>query len=566
VDLTWYGSEARRYRNPIETIEAVDRDAVAGAWRRAEAALADGYSIAGYVAYEAGYAEHPVAPAASQDEPLVALGVFTAPEPIGATSEMGDRGEAHIGPLVATIDRARYEADLEEIARVLRAGDAYQVNYTVPFAFLYTGDAAILANCLRARARVPYAAFVRYRGHAIVSLSPELFFRIDGDRIETRPMKGTAEPSGALDDAKNRAEHIMIVDLLRNDLHRICGDVTVEGLLALERYPSFATRTSTIAGRLAGEHGLGAIFAALFPCGSITGAPKRAAMATIARLEAAPRRIAMGAIGYCDAPRHGVWNVAIRTAILDERTRTGEVRIGGGIVAGSLAPSEWAEILIKRRAFATLAAPVGLFETIGVTCDGAMPRAEAHLARLERSAFAFGIRFDPRAARDTLAAARATHDGPARLVRLALTPDGTLSIASRAYDPVPECARACIAEVRLDAYDPTLRHKTSERRAYDAASASAKASNCFDALLLNQHGRLADGARTTIFLVDANGRYATPPLADGALAGILRAEMLASGSAYEAPLHRRELANRSLVLGNAARGLFAVTLLPPSRA
>lgn len=557
MEVTWYGPEARRYRHPIATIEATAREGIAEAWRRADDALANGLSIAGYVAYEAGYAEHPVAAPEPTALPLIALGVFRGPEPPVARENAPVAGAARLGPLVAGVDRARYRSDLAAIAAALHAGDAYQVNYTVPFHFTYDGDAETLAERLRERAGVPYAAFVRHGDRALVSLSPELFFSIDDERIETRPMKGTSRPEGsrALGDPKNRAEHVMIVDLLRNDLHRICADVRVEALMDVERYPTFATMTSRIAGKLPPARGLGEIFGALFPCGSITGAPKRSAMRTIARLERAPRGIAMGAIGFCDAPRRGMWSVAIRTASIDETTHTGELRIGGGIVADSHATSEWAEIAIKRRAFDALATRVGIFETIGVAVDGTSLRADAHLERFERSAFALGIAFDLARVRAAFDAARASCAGRASLVRLALDPDGALVATTRELDSAPAGARACVVDIRLDAYDPTLRHKTTARAAYDAASARANELGCFDGLLLNQRGELADGARTTIFLEDSAGRYATPPLASGALAGILRAELLASGVAYEATLSPHDLHDRHLVLGNAARGL-----------
>ncbi|GAC1307280.1 MAG: aminodeoxychorismate synthase component I [Vulcanimicrobiaceae bacterium] len=516
MDVSWYGPEPRRYRRPLETIEAYARSAVAGAFERADEALAGGYSIAGFVAYEAGRRDGPDAYVPG-DEPLVALGIYDGPE--FGLALAPPEGEARLGPLVATIERARYEADLDAIARALHEGDAYQVNYTVPFGFTYTGDASALAARLRARTPVPYAAFVRHRGRALVSLSPELFFAIDGERIETRPMKGTAEPDADLGDPKNRAEHVMIVDLLRNDLHRICDEVAVETLMAVERYRTFITLTSTIVGRLRPETRLDRIFRALFPCGSITGAPKRSAMATIARLEAAARGVAMGAIGYCDAPRRGMWNVAIRTATLDERSHTGDLRIGGGIVAASRASDEWAEILVKRRAYDAVATRVGLFETIGIAADGGCARASAHLARFERSAFALAIPYDADAVRAAFESARAGIAG-ARLVRLALAPDGELAVRVRPLEAVPARSRACVARVRLNAHDPTLRHKTDARDAYDAASADATAAGCFDALLLNQYGRLADGARTTIFVADRDGRFATPPLRDGALADL----------------------------------------------
>ncbi len=586
MEVCWSGPQPRRFADPHACLEAFAPADVAGVLAEAEAALADGYSIAGYLAYEAGAALVQGGSEVTQRNgdaamiadttrdvmqmPLVALGVYPPRPRDGTPSDGYDAATAplsnlgapdSIGPLVAQIDERRYAHDLAAIAAGLHAGDVYQVNYTVPFAFTFDGDVAALFAALRVRAHVPYAALVRHRGHAFVSLSPERFFSLDGDRITTQPMKGTAAPNARehLRSAKNRAEHVMIVDLLRNDMHRICDEVMVDPLFAIETFPTFATMTSTLVGHLRADVSLQAIFGALFPCGSITGAPKGSAMRAIAHAERAPRGISMGTIGYCDGSRRGTWSVAIRTAAIDETARRGELRIGGGIVADSDARDEWAEILVKRRAFDACARRVGLIETLRVEADGTLAREAAHCERLARAAFALGIPHDESRVADVLATLRGTPRARAMLARLELATDGTLTITQRDLIEAPPDAMICVSRIVLQANDPALRYKTTARDAYDAAAAEAAACDAFDALILNERGEFADGARTTLF-VESDGTLLTPPLDAGAFAGMLRADLLASGRAREARLVPDDLRDRPVWLGNAARGLISVRL------
>jgi para-aminobenzoate synthetase/4-amino-4-deoxychorismate lyase len=560
VDVRWYGPSPRRYRDPVAVVETSDPGSVDAALSRADEALASGYSIAGYIAYEAGLAACGVRPPAATPElPLIALGVFNAAHPLDAPCVAGPLPLA--GPLVAQVDRERYAADLDAIAAALREGDAYQVNYTVPFAYRDPADQFARFESLRRRAKVPYAAFVRHRGRALVSLSPELFFELDGDVVRAKPMKGTTAPheGGGLGDGKNRAEHVMIVDLLRNDLSRLCSRVEVPALFAVESYPSFTTMTSTIEGTLERGRTFGDVVRALFPCGSITGAPKRAAMGAIARLERGARFVAMGTIGYCDAPRRGCWNVAIRTAVVDETTARGELRVGGGIVADSACAAEWAEILLKRRAFEERPPP-GLIETMRVTPRGTIVREAAHRARLERSAFALGLPLDAEALEAALRRAAALPRAADALLRLLLEPAGTIRTSERALEATTAPARLCVAPVRIDGADPARRHKTTLRAPYDAALRYAREEGCFDALLLDEFDRIADGARTTVF-VERDGLLLTPPLEHGAVAGVLRAELLAGGRAREATLRPQDLRGVRVFVGNSARGLVPAALL-----
>ena len=555
---------------PLEIVAPETARALRPAFARIESALDAGYAIAGYITYECGAAFLGIDTPRVPNTPLFAIGIYAPPSPEAAgRSERGqapsvtEHAQAFPMP-VALIARIDYDRALAEIARRLLAGNVYQVNLTVPFAFSYSSGPNALFESLLARAKVAHGALIEHDDRAYLSLSPELFLRFEANgEIVTKPMKGTSRPEapGDLASAKNRAEHVMIVDLLRNDLHRICDDVNVERLFESERYPTFATMTSTIRGKLRHRVTLYEIFEATFPCGSITGAPKRSAMRTIAELEGAPRGIAMGSIGYLLPERAGVWNVAIRTIALDRRTKRAEVRIGGGIVADSEPRSEWAEILIKRGLFASHAEPVALFETLRA---GATPeQCISHVERMCDSAERLGIPFVRADVANAIvsAAGYPTSGAPIgpELVRVELSATGRILVTRRVLDTVDVPVRVCLSPVVLDSADPLLRYKTTRRSAYDTASAHARDRGCFEALLCNERGDLADGARTTLFVRDPDGTLATPPLEDGALAGIFRAHVLATNVAIERTLAPSELARGELFIGNAARGLIAAT-------
>jgi len=595
------------FEDPSSVVRIEHGDDADTAFAMLDAALAAGLSIAGYATYELGAA---LAGAAIGDSvvprdttlPLAAFGIYAAARrhsvppsraTVSAPSEPGMRtanDAFELAPPVALWSRQRYDDELARIAATLRAGDAYQINLTVPFGFAWDGDRRALFEALVARAGIAHAALVEDGDRAFVSLSPELFLDLAGDRIETRPMKGTTAPDAiaGLGSAKNRAEHVMIVDLLRNDLHRICHRVAAERLFAIERYPTFATMTSTIAGTLRAGVGLGEIVRATFPCGSITGAPKLAAMREIAALEREPRGIAMGAIGALEPGRHGAFNVAIRTLDLDRRTRLGTLRIGGGIVADSDASAEWAEIFVKRRAFLD-GKPLAIFETLRV---GAPQKdVAAHLARMCDSADRLGLPYDAsklhaefvRAALGknkrtrpetsvaaTAAAASDTGVNRAiqtltRIARITLHATGQTVVTVRDVDHAPTPARVVVTTATVRANDPLLRYKTTRRVPYDTALRQARGQRAFEGLVLNDRGEIADGARTTLFVRYAEDeQFVTPSLACGALAGVLRAKMLHDGTAVEGIVHPAELIDAvEIRFGNAVRGLMTAVVDEP---
>ncbi|HZX29846.1 MAG TPA: aminodeoxychorismate synthase component I [Rhodocyclaceae bacterium] len=454
-----------------------------------------------------------------------------------------------------------YQQAAERIRDYIAAGDCYQVNYTFPLYFQWFGHPLALYRGLRARQPVRFGGVVATEEGGIVSLSPELFLERRGDRLETRPMKGTApratDPEALRASEKNRAENLMIVDLLRNDLGRVAesGSVQVDSLFEIEEYPTLWQMVSQVSARVPGRN-LADILAALFPCGSITGAPKIRAMQIAGELEGLPRRLYTGALGWIAPGGDFRLNVSIRTLELDADGR-GRLGIGSGIVTDSDPLAEWQECLLKSAFLTDLDPELKLIETLRRE-DGRYPRLQGHLDRLRRSAVWFGFPFDETAVGQALAASSAP--GTWR-VRLTLDKAGAVEVTAALLGPEPAGPRfAAIAEDRIDSRDPLRGHKTTVRFAYDAALKTIAARpEVFDVLFLNERGEVAEGARSNIF-VERDGVLLTPPLASGALPGVLRAELLATGRAREVVLTPADL-SEGFLLGNALRGLIPVRLL-----
>lgn len=495
---------------------------------------------------------------------------------------------AGVAALRPAIDAGEYRRRFERVQQYIRDGHTYQINLTFPLQFEWFGDPLDLYLRLRDRQRVSYGAFLRLPGRTLLSLSPELFIRCAGGRIETRPMKGTRPRTGdpgadrragqaMREDPKSRAENLMIVDLLRNDLGRVCetGSIRVERLFDIETFDTVLQMTSTISGRLAAGAGLGEVLRALFPCGSVTGAPKHRSRQIIDEIEARPRGIYTGSIGTLDPDGTLLLNVAIRTLELADGGR-GRLGIGGGIVADSACEDEWDECFVKAR-FLTGADPgFGLIETMGATIragggaaiaapDDAIALWPRHAARLDASAAHFGFGFDPqRIAGELLAYLRRLPEGRHRL-RAVLARSGELQLSSQelaAPGAAGALPRVGIAPQPVHSAAWHQSHKTTWRPQYDPALERAGHDGLWDLLFFNERDELVEGARSTVVL-QLDGTLATPPLASGALPGVYRAHLLADASSQvvERVLSRSDLRRaRRVYLCNAVRGLFEVRL------
>jgi len=470
-------------------------------------------------------------------------------------------GPAGVGALQPTLGENDYIAAVDRIKTLISDGDCYQVNFTFPLHFEWFGSPLALYARLRQQQPVRYGGFVGDARQGIVSLSPELFLERVGDRLQTRPMKGTAPRSVPAEvlrsSTKDRAENLMIVDLLRNDLGRVAsnGSVKVDRLFAIEAYPSVWQMVSEVSATVAGRS-FGEILHALFPCGSITGAPKIRATQIAAELENSARGLYTGGLGWRAPNGDFRLNVAIRTLEL-AADGSGKLGIGSGVVADSVPAAEWRECLLKADFLRNCDPGLQLIETLRRE-NGAYPRLAGHLARLRRSAAWFGFPLDEDALLEVLA--RQPVEGIWR-VRLTLDKAGQLAVQSFALADAPAAPRlARLAPQRIDASDPLRRHKTTARALYDAALRDLPADDpVFDLVFLNERGEVAEGARSNVF-VERNGIWLTPPLSSGALPGVLRAELLASGQAREAVLLADDLM-AGFWLGNALRGLIPVRLI-----
>ncbi len=573
------------FTRPLRVLTADGPEDVERLHAEIETALRGGCYLAGYFAYEWGYALEPalhrLLARRRPSGPLVWLGVFPPPQLWVHPHESTEIFPGVAGAHAARVEALRFELDKDEyIAAVRRlkehiaAGDTYQVNFTFKCGFRLEGSPCGLYAALRARQAVPFGGIVRAGERWVLSLSPELFLKRAGARLWSRPMKGTsargrttaedAERARALAaDPKSRAENIMIVDLLRNDIGRLAefGSVRTSDLLQVERYETLLQATSRIEGRLGANVGWGEILRALFPCGSVTGAPKIRTMELIAAHEPSPRGVYTGALGYIGPDGDAAMNVAIRTVVLDGAH--GELGIGSGITAGSDPAAEYDECLLKAE-FLTRPVPrFALIETLRWDPAGGWALLARHLARLADSAHYFGVAYDEarvRAALDRCVAPCAGEDRAQR-VRLLLDHAGAVTCVRTALDeparagPMP---RAALHRTATDSADRFLYHKTTYRELYDAARRGATAAGLLDFLFTNERGELTEGAITNLF-IERDGTLWTPPLACGVLPGTLRAELLATGRARERVLYPRDLAAAGAVFaGNSVMGLMRV--------
>ena len=547
------------FQKPQAVIHADTAAEVPAALAAMEAARRAGQWLAGAFAYELGYALEPRLTALmpprvnGAPRPLIRFGVYDAP----CADVPAAPGRAYAGPLRPEWDAADYGRRFQAVKEALAAGDIYQANLSFRAAFAFAGNPRALYEQLRSASAAPHCAFIDEGERQILSLSPELFFEMEAGHIRARPMKGTAARQGnnERDDAagraalaaspKDRAENLMIVDLIRNDLGRIAqtGSVGVETLFAIETYPSLHTMVSTVTARLRPGTGIAAIVRALFPCGSITGAPKIRAMEILRQLESSPRGAYCGAIGSFAPDQSARFNVAIRTLTISGNA--GTLGIGGGVVQDSRAVPEYAECLLKARFFEAARRPLELIETL--KWQGGFVRLARHLARMAASAGLFGLGFDEIQACKALADAVAGGAGTLR-VRLTLNEAGMFQAAAAPLAENPPHWTYDISPVRLDSADLLLRHKTNWRELYDAAHGGD------ETVFLNERGEVAEGARSNIFVRRA-GELLTPPLSTGLLPGILRAELLESGACTQAVLMEKDLKD-DVFFGNALRGLI----------
>jgi para-aminobenzoate synthetase/4-amino-4-deoxychorismate lyase len=585
-------------KDPERILSASRLEEVPAILEEAAAWQARGSPVAGFLAYEAGYALEPAFASEVPEAfpfPLAWFGVYpgflrfdrlhgrwercgtSAPEWTATVEETPPPWSGPLDPRFS-LPEEEYADQVGKIRRRIAEGEVYQANLTGKFTFPFPGDPYSLYLRLRAAQPVPYGAFLRTGTACIVSQSPELFFRVRGGKIETRPMKGTA-PRGlteALDrkaarelkgDPKNRAENVMIVDLLRNDLGRVCraGSIRVSRLFEVQRFRTLLQMVTTVSGTLLPEMTFPRLCRALFPCGSVTGAPKISAMRLLRRLEPEPRGVYTGAIGILLPGGDMAFSVAIRTVTV--QNGRAEAGAGGGIVWDSEPEGEFREVHQKARYLVDPQIDFELIETFLLTPEGGVRFLDLHLQRLSSSARYFGFRFRREEVLASLAPARLPRM-PGRAggkVRLRLRRDGHVSTELL---PVPAAGSAAgpyaiaISRVAVSSRDPFVRHKTTNRAWRDDELRKARESGFDEVLFLNERGEVTEGAISNVFL-EIRGRLSTPPAACGLLEGVYRRRVLSDRRrrASEQILFPEDLAGAGKIfLTNSVRGIVPACL------
>lgn len=558
-------SPARLYADPVECLTARNLDEIERLLDALRSAKGQRLHAAGFLAYDAGAALLPHV-SKPPDGLLAWFGLFEQYQEFNSDvmpSFLPNPVGAWLSALHPEISRVQYAEAFAKCEEYISAGDIYQTNLTFPLSADYAGDPLALYAALRPRAAAGYGGVIWTGEQHYLSFSPELFFALKDSRVTTKPMKGTAtrrvdpladaaEIETLRTDPKQRAENLMIVDLLRNDLSRVCqaGSVTVPELFHVESYPTVHQMTSTVTGQLPETRDAVDVIKALFPCGSITGAPKIRAMQIIGEVENGQRGIYCGSIGRIDANGDAAFNVAIRTFTLCEDTKRVSLGLGSGIVADSDETAEWAECLAKGDFAQVGGYGFDLIETMRFEPANGIMRLELHLERMKASAREFGFEFDRHAARNQLHAAT-FHLQELSKIRLLLSKSGAVAIEIRPLTDATEAWRVAVVPLPVDCADFRLHHKTTDRAFYDDARA---ASGADEVLFAEPDGFLTEGSITAIF-VERDGTLLTPPLSRGALPSVLRRELIESGRAIEADLTADDL-TEDFFVANSVRGLI----------
>jgi len=572
-DMRPGGAKARLYAGPGEDISAAHIEEVGPALDRLREAVAAGRHAAGYIAYDAAYALEPKlwSLARQAEGPLLWFGLFDGYRLLDAgdlDALLGDPAGAWTGRPAPRVAREAYLSAGGKVRDHLFAGDFYQANLTFGCDVVVRGSPIAAYARLRGRSRAGWAGIVRHPGGWLLSLSPEQFFTIRGKTIEARPMKGTAprradaqqdaaEVSKMVADPKQRAENMMIVDLLRNDLARVAeaGTVEVPELFAVESFPTVHQMVSRVTAKLRENVDPVCVLQTLFPCGSITGAPKLAAIEALRELEPEPRGAYTGAMGWIEPGGDAAFNVLIRTLELAEGAEVARLGLGSGLVVDSALEDEWAECLLKGEFVAPDGTEFDLIETMRFDPESGVIDLDRHLSRLGAAAADLQFQFDRHAARNELQAATFRRKEPA-MVRLLLSPKGSMAIELK---PVPEQPRGpvdvAIRPLPVDPSDFRLRYKTTARRFLEMARREGGA---FETVFTDPQGRLTEGSFTNVF-VERGDRLITPPLERGLMPGLLRQRLIDEGKAEEADLTVEDL-NDGFLIGNMVRGLMPARL------
>jgi para-aminobenzoate synthetase/4-amino-4-deoxychorismate lyase len=578
---------SRLYQSPLKTIQASNAGNLEAALQAIEQAIHDQHYVVTCFSYELGEHLLGLIPKKSKT-PWVQAWVFKDVQKLSKedvnqwlkaqTNQVVDAPVIH--KTVTSITQQQFENDIAKIHDLIKAGDTYQVNHTYRINAELSGSPLAAYQILRQKQPGPYGAYIEHTNGWVLSCSPEWFLQKTGNTLMTKPMKGTAKVGESSseelhDDAKNRAENVMIVDLLRNDLSKISlpGSVKVPHLFEVQQHGDVLQMTSTISSTSKDNLRLKELLQAIFPCGSVTGAPKKRTMELIQGLESEPRNLYCGAIAWFDpSSQEGLgdlgMSVVIRTLEL-EKTQHFQMGVGGGITIDSESADEWHECQTKAGflyALQNQAEPLGLFETIRLE-QGQAYRLEMHLDRISQSAKELKIKFDSSKARSLIqeACSQLNKNSIYRL-RLDLSAEGLLSVKTAVIQdlqpgPILWASDLLATDTTMLSTDQLLGHKVTRRKLYDQAWLAAEKLGSFDALFINEKGFVTEGGRSNVF-IKKDDRWLTPPLASGCLPGVMRSELLSDTKyqAVEQNITRAEvLSAEEVIFTNALRGIVRTT-------
>jgi len=560
-----YGDKSpKRFADPERVISAETVEQVEQAFLEVEKALQQGFYAAGFVSYEAAPAFDKALQVHSNSEwPLVWFGIFHEP----VSSEVSSYSDSfQVSDWLMEGDYSQYKEGISEIKKAIKLGETYQVNYTTRLKADFSGNEYAFYRQLSAAQKSSYSAYINTGTHQLLSASPELFFRIDDGTITTKPMKGTA-PRGRflaedekrkadlLRSEKERSENLMIVDLLRNDLGRIAlpGSVRVPELFEVETYPTVHQMTSTIKGQLDDSFSMWEVFQALFPCGSITGAPKVRTMEYIRELERSPREVYCGAIGYMTPEKEAVFNVPIRTVMLNNGTAA--YGTGGGVTWESTSEGEYEEMHTKAKLLTETVPEFRLLETMRLD-DGRISLLPYHLKRVQNSSDYFGFKVDQALLLRKIREITTLHREGLHKLRMLVDQEGNHEIECKTLDEFPSALAAELADQPVDEQDPFLFHKTTHRKVYEKHQKKNKM-----VLLWNQKGELTEFIIANL-VVKFNGEFYTPPISCGLLSGTYRKQLVEEGKLKERVLRKEELEKyQEIWMINSVRGWVRVHLM-----
>jgi para-aminobenzoate synthetase / 4-amino-4-deoxychorismate lyase len=573
--------------DPVEILEIFSPEKVPSLVQKIERLLHKGFFAAGFFGYECGYCFEQIASLSPSQGPCAHFGIYAPPIVFNHLTGKWESGNLElldeplregiadsrctVSDITLQMNEEDYSEKIDRIKSYIRAGDTYQINFTTKYRFEVDGSTLDLFNELKRKQPVSYAAYLKSGNRSILSLSPELFFRIEDDTITTKPMKGTVRRGKTNEedqrliqwlgnDPKNRSENVMIVDLLRNDIGRIAdsGTVAVRDLFTIEKYDTLFQMTTKVEGRIRKSVTLFDLVRSIFPCGSVTGAPKIRSMQIIHELEQERRGVYTGAIGFFSPDRQAVFNVAIRTLVIDGKS--GQMGVGSGIVYDSTPEDEYRECKLKADFLISPHKKIELLESL-LWKDG-YPFLEQHISRLQESATYFDFPCDTEAIHSQLLAySQHFPNGSRWKIRLTLNISGNVSVESNEIVEDNAIRSVTIAKTRTNSNDRFLFHKTTNRDLYEKAYREAEENGFADCIFLNERDEITEGSRNNIFVMK-NDVLFTPPVECGLLNGIYRKHIIATQPNVVVKILRPSdfYAADAIYICNAVRGMREVKL------